>query len=1269
MAMATPMHPHKDQLIAFGQGKLVAEEQSLVEQHLEACPACCETLLDLKDDTFVELVKFAKPTSAPSGSQAPAHEVTVLVQSGEPTAPDDLPAELRNHPRYRIVELIGRGGMGNVYRAEHRLMNRPVAIKLINAQLVRNPQAVERFRREVQTAAKLCHPNIVGAFDAEQAGDAHFLVMEFVEGTDLASVVKQRGPLPVAEACDCIRQAAVGLQHAHEKGMVHRDIKPHNLMLAANGRVRILDFGLAGFVSDAAIPNASSDAGSVGHVAASHLTTLGSVMGTPDYMAPEQATDAHSADIRADIYSLGCTLYFLLTGRPPFTADNVLAKLKAHAQQPPPPLTGVTAELSKVAARMLAKQPEERFRTPAELIAALEPFTKVSRPRPIVGKLVAAAAVVFLLLLAGVIVVATDRGRLEIQSEVDDVKVVVKQGGEIVEVFDLKTGSQMRWLPGGEYELQLVGRENDVKLERRSFQMTRLGHVIVTANWNAEGSGVVRAFTAADKPITQDGVTPDDGGWRVTATETRTVRLFEVPTPQLDVGPFFFRAKLKTEDVSGQAYLEMWNRFPGKGEFFSKGFRNAVRGTTGWAEYEIPFVLKQGEQPDLVKLNVVIEGRGTVGIKDIELRGRVLAGSTPPYEPVKLAALKPLDPATLTAVERQQSQVAEAFLALMDEDRFAELYDRSSTLAQRATTKKKLSESLQGVRDTFGKCTDRKLVRVRSITSPVGLPPGQFAVVEFHSKFERRMGLLWESVVLNVDTDGQWRANTYACMLEPLPLVESKSKPAPYATVPTGKNLVTDPSLEATAIGEKYPANWGTGNISPPNAYGHRVVAGGRTGERGWQIEGEGQFAVVPSNRPPANPAYRYAASAWVRAESGGALIKLLYFDANNRYLGENVGPAVVEHGEWRRLRMIDELAKYPEARSLSLALTFTGKGKAVFDDLELLAFDARDLPKNFEAEYGAVASSTAAVFDRWVGEWETTFDVKPTAQTAEKTVRGTMTYRKALGDHFLLTHSQAEDSPPYLWFLGWDKYLAEYRLWLFGGGGEAFERRGRWESASQMLTLQLVPPSPGVTGTSTDRFIGNDRVESTLFVKAANGQVTRDSRWSARRKTPPPAELPDLPTAAGPASSPEELKLLDKLVGEWTIRATMKPSLSLPNGGEETITEKNVWVLGGRYLWSRAFNAAGENTSMWIMTYEPNEKSNRVWFFSADGVTGQWRVTWDANSRGFHWRAIDMPPGWIGSGFNRWINDNTWDNQVLIKDDSGRIVSDMTQDKRRTRQ
>jgi hypothetical protein len=237
---------------------------------------------------------------------------------------------------------------------------------------------VERFRREVKAAARLTHPNIVRAFDAEQAGDTHFLVMEFVAGTNLGSLIVERGALPIAEACDYVRQAALGLQYAHEHGLIHRDIKPHNLMRTPDGRVKILDFGLARFVRERP-PPLPEDSPRTGPEE-SNLTSLGMFMGTADYIAPEQARDPHAADIRADVYSLGCTLYHLLTGRVPFPAVGREDKVIKHAAEQPVALSDLRpdlpAGLEAVVAKMMAKRPEERYQAPAEVAAALEPFTK-----------------------------------------------------------------------------------------------------------------------------------------------------------------------------------------------------------------------------------------------------------------------------------------------------------------------------------------------------------------------------------------------------------------------------------------------------------------------------------------------------------------------------------------------------------------------------------------------------------------------------------------------------------------------------------------------------------------------------------------------------------------------------------------------------------------------------------------------------------------------------------------------------------------------------
>jgi hypothetical protein len=353
-------HPSPNQLRAFDQGRLRRPDWSAVERHLHECPPCRAALAELPDQTLNDLVRDYDPDRrAPWDTPGPRGAPDL-----PPPAAADLPRELAEHPRYRVLGLLGAGGMGTVYKAEHRLLNRPVALKVIHGRLLDRPGAVERFRREARTAARLAHPNVVAVHDAEQAGNVHFLVLEYVDGETLDRVVERRGPLPVAEACDYLRQAALGLQHAHEQGMVHRDLKPANLIVTPAGRVKVLDFGLAQMAR----------AGE----AAAGLTPEGAVVGTPGYLAPEQARDARAADIRADLYSLGCTLYHLLAGRPPFPADSLLQQLLDHQDRTPRPLAEVRPEvppeLARIVARLLAKEPARRFASPAELATALEPF-------------------------------------------------------------------------------------------------------------------------------------------------------------------------------------------------------------------------------------------------------------------------------------------------------------------------------------------------------------------------------------------------------------------------------------------------------------------------------------------------------------------------------------------------------------------------------------------------------------------------------------------------------------------------------------------------------------------------------------------------------------------------------------------------------------------------------------------------------------------------------------------------------------------------------
>lgn len=264
---------------------------------------------------------------------------------------------------YVLLDRLGEGGMGAVYKARHQKMNRVVALKVIRKERLGDPEAVQRFEREVEAAARLAHPNVVAAYDAAQVGDVHFFAMEYVDGTDLGKFVKAHGPLPVHTACNYIAQAARGLQHAFERGLTHRDIKPANLALTADRTtVKLLDMGLARL--------------STMNAASTPLTQSGAVVGTPDYLAPEQARNPRNADIRADLYALGCTLYFLLTGRSPFGGDTLTEALLKHQFEEAVPLETIRPDVDlpvrEVVRRLMAKRPEDRYQTPAELAEVLE---------------------------------------------------------------------------------------------------------------------------------------------------------------------------------------------------------------------------------------------------------------------------------------------------------------------------------------------------------------------------------------------------------------------------------------------------------------------------------------------------------------------------------------------------------------------------------------------------------------------------------------------------------------------------------------------------------------------------------------------------------------------------------------------------------------------------------------------------------------------------------------------------------------------------------
>jgi serine/threonine-protein kinase len=329
-------------------------------------------------------VEFDLPPTTPDGMRSPEQASALSPSLGQTQAALEQLRPGQMLGQYRIVEQLGAGGMGLVFKAVHATMQRTVALKVIAPQLTQDAQVRARFQREVRSAARLNHPNVVVAHDAAEAAGLWFLVMEYVPGTDAAHLYQRHGRPPVELACEVARQAALGLQHAHELGMVHRDIKPANLMVTAAPQpgistagppagwpnpplVKILDFGLARLA--VADPDKQLTAADV-------LTRERAVFGTPEYMAPEQAKDSRLADIRSDIYSLGCTLYALVAGRPPFVSRNPSEVLAMHLTQQPELVSKYCPDvpdwLEQVLDRMLAKQPEDRYATPREVAKALQ---------------------------------------------------------------------------------------------------------------------------------------------------------------------------------------------------------------------------------------------------------------------------------------------------------------------------------------------------------------------------------------------------------------------------------------------------------------------------------------------------------------------------------------------------------------------------------------------------------------------------------------------------------------------------------------------------------------------------------------------------------------------------------------------------------------------------------------------------------------------------------------------------------------------------------
>jgi serine/threonine protein kinase/Flp pilus assembly protein TadD len=590
--------PDQSQLEGMLEGTLPPADQTVVSLHLERCTAC--------QTKFEELVGAGNllpegPIQGEAGQESALMQVMQKLAGEGPEAaaardpslgeesylpflaPADGPDYLGRLGPYHVVSVIGQGGMGVVLKARDPRLNRLVAIKVLAPQLAAYLGARKRFLREAQAAAALNHEHVVTIYAVDEFNGFPYIVMEYVVGPSLAEMIGRGKRSAIRDTLRIGSQIAAGLAAAHQQRLVHRDIKPANILLESSGsKVKITDFGLARAVGE------------------TQITHTGQVTGTPEFMSPEQAR-GEDLDHRSDLFSLGCVLYAMCSGQSPFRAKTCWEAIGRVCNEQPRPLREIAPEtpdwLSAIIAKLLAKDPNARYQSAAEVATLLERHLAEQRETPDLPtqRLSPAArrrkprtiAAVALLLLAGLIGFAIYEIVIRIHGDDRDTVVRVEPGSDV----------------------KVHGNEVDITPPKTA-----------AASQPADGAMKrLKKFDVSDAVITKDGVSVDGDAWRIETKADRTVRLFEAPQHGVGHCRILYRAKLKTEKLDGRAYLEMWCRAPIGEEAFSRGLNCTVGGTTDWATYEIPFVFRKGESTDLVKLNLVIAGKGTVWIKDVEL--------------------------------------------------------------------------------------------------------------------------------------------------------------------------------------------------------------------------------------------------------------------------------------------------------------------------------------------------------------------------------------------------------------------------------------------------------------------------------------------------------------------------------------------------------------------------------------------------------------------------------------------------------------------------
>jgi HEAT repeat protein/tRNA A-37 threonylcarbamoyl transferase component Bud32 len=543
----------RDELRNYLLGDLPEAASGAVALHVETCEDCEATVteLDRASDTLIKSLREPVAQVEPASAYRLAVKRVIsswqeLVAGAAAEDPNKLRTDFPRLRDYELFEPLARGGMGTVYRARHLRLNRQVALKVLPGRLLKDPVVVARFEREMQAVGSLRHPAIVQATDGGEAEGVHFLVMELIDGCDANALIQLLGPLPVADACEIVWQAAIGMAYVHEQGTIHRDLKPSNLMVTHTGEVKVLDLGLARVVGE--------------QLAEDELTTIGQLLGTLDYMAPEQIENSHTVDERTDVYSLGATLYKLLAGRTPHTSEAgepLLSKLRRIAAEPPLPLhqrqPNMPTELCELVDRLLSKNPDDRPASMDLVAQSLETFcsssdlakqvkeavarrekldrssaamvppsefgqktgaaaTQAAPVQPARGKQVlgwiAACLCLFAAAAMGVVMtLQTTAGQLVIETATPDVEVRVMKAGQPYRQLTLKQQANSLRLGAGEYEVEIISDADGLEIENGRFTLKRgetwLARIVHRGDTNEVGRPTVNQPTYEGKTLAE----------------------------------------------------------------------------------------------------------------------------------------------------------------------------------------------------------------------------------------------------------------------------------------------------------------------------------------------------------------------------------------------------------------------------------------------------------------------------------------------------------------------------------------------------------------------------------------------------------------------------------------------------------------------------------------------------------------------------------------------------------------------------------------------